>query len=281
MTDHRSPRPRVHRPVASAAEQPFWKRLKVRVITVTGLALTSFLSLVLFPVAKDLLSDKAKEATAGPVMWASAMSKEPEDGCAAFGNPLGARDQAALELDSGVDTIIQDTIAQGHGAWVRELPIDLSLRGGTGQATVTAIGIRPRERVESPLSAALLCHSTAGTSPVAPLTANLDAAPPVVKLDGKPYGEGSVITVGPGEQVPAHLTVSLTRGYLEFDVVLTYAYKDKAAVTLPVYDGDPKLKRPFRVTGAAPRYQDIYIKGSGYNRAAPRKACAFLPLKGC
>jgi hypothetical protein len=58
----------VHRPVRPAAEQPFWKRLKVRVITLTGLALTSFLSLVLFPVAKDLLSDKAKEATAGPVM---------------------------------------------------------------------------------------------------------------------------------------------------------------------------------------------------------------------
>lgn len=276
MTDHRNSRPRVHRPVAPAAEQPFWKRLKVRVITLTGLALTSFLSLVLFPVAKDLLSDKAKEATAGPVMWASAMSEEPEEGCAALGDRLGARDRSALELDSDVGTIVQ-----GHGAWVRELPIDLSLRGGTGQATVTAIGIRPRERVEPPLSAALLCHSTAGTPPVARLTANLDVAPPVVKLEGKRYGDGSVITVGPGEQVPAHLKVSLTRGYLEFDVVLTYAYKDKAAVTLPVYDGDPKLKRPFRITGAAPRYQDIYIKGSGYNRATPRKACAFLPLKGC
>ena len=276
MTDHRSPRPRVHRPVRPAVKQPFWKRLKVRVITLTGLALTSFLSLVLFPVAKDLLSDKAKEATAGPVIWASAMSVEPEKGCAALGDPLGARDRAALELDSDADTIIR-----GHGAWVRELPIDLSLRGGTGQATVTAIGIRPRDRAGPPLSAALLCHPTAGASPVARLTANLDTAPPVVKLDGKRYGDGSVITVGPGEQVPAHLTVSLTRGYLEFDVVLTYAYEGKAAVTLPVYDGDPKLKRPFRVTGSAPRYRDIYIEGSGYNRATPHKACEYLPLKGC
>jgi hypothetical protein len=250
--------------------------LKVRVITVMGLALTSFLSLVLFPVAKDLLSDKAKEATAGPAMWASAMSKEPEKGCAALGNPLGARDQAALELDSDVDTLVQ-----GHGAWVRELPIDLSLRGGTGQATVTAIGIRPRKRAEHPLSAALLCHSTAGTPPAARLAMNLDAVPPVVKLDGKRYGDGSMITVGQGEQVPAHLTVSLTGGYLEFDLLLTYAYKDKAAVTLPVYDGDPKLKHPFHITGAASGYQAVYLKGSGYGKASPHQACTFLPLKGC
>jgi hypothetical protein len=100
------------------------------------------------------------------------MSVEPEKGCAALGDPLGARDRAALALDSDAGTIVRD-----HGAWVRELPIDLSLRGGTGQATVTAIGIRPRERAGPPLSAALLCHSTSGTPPVARLTANLDVAP--------------------------------------------------------------------------------------------------------
>lgn len=94
-------------------------------------------------------------------------------------------------------------------------------------------------------------------------------------------GQRRVRPVGSPQASQPDILLAGSRGYLEFDVVLTYAYKDKAAVTLPVYDGDPKLKRPFRVTGAAPRYQDIYIKGSGYNRATPRKACAFLPLKGC
>lgn len=277
MTHHRNHRPRAHRPVTSAARQPFWKRLKVRVITLAGLALTSFLSLVLFPVAKDVLSDKAKEVTAGPVMWASAMSYEPDKGCVVLKDPLQARDQAAIQLNSDVDAVIQ----RHGGAWMNKLPIDLSLRGGSGQATVTAIGIRPRGRIQPPLSAALLCHSTAGNSPVSQLTADLDATPPIVKINGKRYGERSIITVNAGEQVPVHLTVSLSRGYLEFDIIVTYAYKDNPSVSLPVYDGDPKLKRPFRITGAAPGYHAIYIKGSGYDKATPREACAFLPRKDC
>jgi hypothetical protein len=113
------------------------------------------------------------------------------------------------------------------------------------------------------------------------LTANLDATPPVVKIGGKRYGDGSVLTVAAGEQVPAHLVVSITRGYLEFDIAVRYAHRNKAAETLVVYDGDPKLKRPFRVTGPAPRYRSIFIKGSGYDVATARKACRFLPLKGC
>lgn len=104
-----------------------------------------------------------------------------------------------------------------------------------------------------------------------------------MKIDGKRYGDGdgSVITVGEGEQIPAHLMVSITRGYLEFDIVVRYAHKNKASETLTVYDGDPKLRRPFRVTGAASRYRSIFIKGSGYEEATFREACRFMRLKGC
>ena len=277
MTHNRNSRTRAHSPVKRAAEQPFWKRLKVRVITLAGVVLTSFLSLVLLPVGKDLISDKAKEVTAGPVLWVSAMSKEPEEGCEALKDPLQAPDRAAIALNSDVDAILQ----RHGGAWTDELSIDLSLRGGSGQATVTAIDIRPRGKAQPPLSAALLCHSTAGSSSVPRLTANLDLTPPIVKINGKRYGDRSAITINAGEQIPAHLMVSLTRGYLEFDIVITYAYKDKPSESLSVYDGDPKLKRPFRVTGAAPGYQAVYIGGSGYNEASPREACEFLPLKGC
>lgn len=274
MSPHRTPRPHVHRP---AAEPPFWKRLKVRIVALAGLALTSFLSLVLFPVVENVASDKAKEATAGPVLWASATSGEPAQGCAALREPLDARDRAAVQLDSGVPAIIQ----RHGGAWTNELSIDLSLRGGTGQATVTGIDVRPRGKIQPPLSTVWLCHPTAGSGPVAQLTSNLDVTPPVVKVKGRPYGERSAITVGAGEQIPANLTVSISRGYLEFDVIVTYAYKDRAAVSLPVYDGDPKLKRPFRITGVAPDYQAVYVERSGYQEATRRDGCALLPRKGC
>ncbi|MFC4056251.1 hypothetical protein ACFOY4_41760 [Actinomadura syzygii] len=267
----------MHPPSTDRQSSPLWKRLKVRLFTLGGMVFAALMTLVLLPVAKDVLSDKAQRATAEPAMWASATSKSPEAGCLALRDPLGARDRAAIQLDSDVEGVARRL----GGAWIGELPIDLSLRGGSGQATITGIEIRPRERARPAASAAVLCHSSAGTPPVAQLTANLDTTPPVVKIGGKRYGDGSVITLAQGEQAPAHLVVSITRGYLEFDIVVRFAHKNKAAETLVVYDGDPKLKRPFRVTGAASRYRSIFIKGSGYDEATVRKACRFLPLKGC
>ncbi|TYB46265.1 hypothetical protein [Actinomadura chibensis] len=277
MAHHRNFRPRAHPPAADRQSPPLWKRLKVRLFTLGGMAFAALMTLVLLPVAKDVLSDKAQRATAEPAMWVSAASKAPESGCMALRDPLGVRDRAAIRLDSDVAGVTRRL----GGVWVGELPIDLSLRGGSGQATVTGIEIRPREKARPAASAAVLCHSSAGTPPVAQLTANLDAAPPIVKIGGKRYGDGSVITLAQGEQAPAHLVASITRGYLEFDIVVRFAHKDKAAETLVVYDGDPKLKRPFRVTGAAPRYRSIFIRGSGYDEAPARAACRFLPLKSC
>lgn len=277
MARHRNTRPRVHPPAASTEEQPLWKRLRIRAIALAGLLLTSFLTIVLFPAVENVLSDKAKKATSGPVMWASANSIEPEPGCLALKDSLQAQERAAIQLDSDVDTLLRRRGVAG----VNHLSINLSLRGGTGQATVTAIDIRPRGKRQPPLFAALLCYGTAGTPPVPQLTADLDATPPIVKIKGKRYGERTAITVNAGEQIPAHLQVSITRGHLEFDIVVTYAHEDRASETLTVYDGDPKLKQPFRVTGAASDYRAIYVKGSGYEKATMREACKYLPRIQC
>jgi hypothetical protein len=275
LADHRGSRGlREHQP---PAPQPLWKRLKVRIVAGLGAGMALVFTVVLLPTIKDALSDKVVHQGDTHVIYATATAMPPEDGCVALAKPLDAHDRAAIILGSDFNGIIRSH----GGAAVRQLSIDILFQGGSGDATINAIEIQPRlSGKQQALSSALLCHPSSGSAGVPQLTANLDAARPTVRIDGKRYPDAKILTVDPVEQVPVHLTASITQGSVQFDIRVTYTREGKTR-TLDVHDADGG---PFRLTGAAPAYRELYASGvsTGYRLASAHDMCSWIPtLKGC